>query len=288
MQITGKTKLLGIIGNPVEHSLSPVMQNQAIASLNLDYIYVPFPVQNEKLKTVLDGFRDCGVKGFNVTIPHKQAVIPLLNQISDTAKKIGAVNTVWLTDTGWHGTNTDIDGFIAPLKQLNRNWSQITPLVLGNGGASRAVIVGCEELGCQQINVVGRNWDKLRIFQDSWSNKGLNIQINLNHWDKLPKLLSKSQLLVNTTPIGMYPQINQSPLTETDIKLINQDTIVYDLIYNPSPTLLLQKAETQGATIIDGTEMLVQQGAVALEIWTKKPAPVEVMRQALLSMLVKS
>lgn len=288
MQITGKTKVLGIIGNPIEHSLSPVIQNQAIATLNIDYIYVPFPVKNKNLKTVLEGFRHCGVQGFNVTIPHKQAVIPLLSQISDTAKKIGAVNTVWLTETGWQGTNTDIDGFIAPLRQLNRDWNQITPLVLGNGGASRAVIVGCEELGCQQIDVVGRNWDKLRIFKDSWLNKDLNMQINLHHWHNLPKLLPSSQLIVNTTPVGMYPQINQSPLTDIDIELVNQDTIVYDLIYTPCPTLLLQKAKTQGANIIDGAEMLVQQGAVALEIWTKKPAPIEVMRQALFSILIKS
>jgi shikimate dehydrogenase len=286
MHITGKTKLLGIIGDPIEHSLSPVMQNQAIATLNIDYIYVPFPVKNENLKTVLDGFRHCGVQGFNVTIPHKQAIIPFLNEISDTAKKIGAVNTVCRTETGWRGTNTDIDGFIAPLRQLKQDWRKITPVVLGNGGASRAVIVGCEELGCQQINLVGRNWDKLRTFKDSWSTRSLNIEIHLNHWDDLPKLLSQSQLLVNTTPIGMSPEIHQSPLTDNELKLINPDTIVYDLIYTPCPTLLLEKAKTRGAIIIDGTEMLVQQGAVALEIWTKRPAPITVMRQALLSLLV--
>ena len=233
MQITGKTKLLGIIGDPVEHSLSPIIQNQALATLDLDYIYIAFPVKNEHLQTVLAGFRHGGVKGFNVTIPHKQTVIPLLNKISDTAKQIGAVNTVWLTEAGWEGTNTDIDGFISPLQQLKQDWSQITPLVLGNGGASRAVVIGCERLGCQQINVVGRNKNKLRDFVASWPDKALKIQLNVNHSNDLINLLPQSQLIVNTTPLGMYPQIDKSPLTEAQIKLINQDSIVYDLIYNP-------------------------------------------------------
>lgn len=285
MQITGKTKLLGIIGDPVEHSLSPVIQNQAIKVLNLDYIYVPFPVQKENLNTVLNGFLNCGIQGFNVTIPHKQAIIPLLREISDTARKIGAVNTVWLTETGWQGTNTDIDGFIAPLQQLNFDWTKIIPLVLGNGGASRAVIVGCEKLGCQQINVIGRNLEKLADFQASWQGKGLNILINTHTWDNLVNLIPQSQLIVNTTPIGMYPQIQQSPFTESQIKLINQNAIVYDLIYTPSPTLFLQQAQSQGTTIIDGTEMLLQQGAIAFEIWTHQPAPVKIMREALLSIL---
>jgi shikimate dehydrogenase len=285
MKITGKTQVLGIIGNPIEHSLSPVMQNQAISALNLDYIYIPFPVKNENLSAVLTGFLNCGIKGFNVTIPHKQTIIPLLSKISDIAKKIGAVNTVWLTEEGWQGTNTDIDGFIAPLQKLHQDWHHITPLILGNGGASRAVIVGCEKLGCEQINVIGRNWKKLKDFQNSWQDKALNIQININHWDNLANLLPQSLLIVNTTPLGMYPDINQSPLTQNQIQLINANHIIYDLIYTPSPSLLLQECRAEGAKVIDGTEMLVQQGAIAFKIWTKKSAPIEIMRQSLLSIL---
>ncbi|MGY6529455.1 MAG: shikimate dehydrogenase [Cyanobacterium sp.] len=288
MKITGKTKILGIIGNPIEHSLSPIIQNRAIALLNLDYIYVPFPVLGEDIKTALDGFRAVDIKGFNVTIPHKQAVMPFLSHITDTAKLIGAVNTLWQTLDGWHGTNTDIDGFIAPLKALNRNWADVTPIVLGNGGASRAVIVGCAQLGCKEIKVVGRNFDKLKEFQSSWDYELLQAKITIHPWDELSHILPQSDLIVNTTPLGMSPHTEKSPLDNEQISLLKQGAIVYDLIYTPRPTLLLQQAQKQGATIIDGTEMLVQQGAVGFEIWTGEKAPVDGMRDALLDFLPKN
>ncbi|PHV61992.1 shikimate dehydrogenase [Cyanobacterium aponinum] len=286
MQITGKTKLLGIIGNPIEHSMSPVFQNSAIASLNLDYIYVPFAVEKENLQELFNTFKAVKIRGFNVTIPHKENVLPFLDYITETAKIIGAANTVWLTENNqWHGTNTDIDGFISPLKSLDKNWANITPLVLGNGGASRAVIVGCSELGCREIKVIGRNLDKLKQFKASFANTALKAEISIYTWDELTDLIPHSQLIVNTTPMGMYPHISQSPLTSSQAQLICEDAIAYDLIYNPRPTLFLQQAEKQGAKIIDGSEMLVQQGAVAFEIWTHHPAPVAVMRESLLQIL---
>ncbi|BAQ62660.1 shikimate 5-dehydrogenase I alpha [Geminocystis sp. NIES-3708] len=281
MHIKGTTKLLGIIGNPIEHSKSPLMQNAAIEGLKLDYIYVPFEVEKDDLEAVFNGFKAVNLKGFNVTIPHKENVIPLLTKITDTAKKIGAVNTVWLTDEGWHGTNTDIDGFIAPLKELNRDWCKIIPLVLGAGGASRAVIVGCEQLGCQEIRVIGRNIQKLEAFKNSFADSNLNCQISVYSWDKLTNLIPDSELIVNTTPIGMYPNIDNSPLKKEQNELIKQNAIAYDLIYTPRPTLFLQQAQKRGAIIIDGSEMLVQQGAVGFEIWTGKKAPIEIMRQGL-------
>ena len=281
MPITGKTKLLGIIGDPIEHSMSPVIQNKAIEALGLDYVYIPFQVKKEDLSKVFDGFKAINLAGFNVTIPHKQNVIPLLNTITDTAKVIGAVNTVWLTEDGWQGTNTDIDGFIAPLKKLNRNWSNITPLVLGNGGASRAVIVGCSQLGCQKIKVVGRNLDKLNAFKQTWLDNNLALEISIYHWHDLSDLITESELIVNTTPIGMYPKVDASPFTQAQSQLIQSNSIVYDLIYTPRPTLFLQQAQEQGAIIIDGAQMLVQQGAVGFEIWTGSPAPVDTMLEAL-------
>ena len=285
MQITGKTKLLGIIGNPIEHSMSPVIQNMALKTLDLDYVYIPFQVEKDDLATVFAGFKAINLRGFNVTIPHKQNVIPLLAHITDTAKMIGAVNTVWLEEDGWHGTNTDIDGFIAPLQKNDRDWSTITPLVLGNGGASRAVIVGCNQLGCPEIKVVGRNLDKLKAFQESWQNTGLRSKISIHLWDELnnPNLIAESQLIVNTTPIGMYPNVNDSVLTIEQNQNIQPDTIAYDLIYIPRPTLFLQKAQQQGAITIDGSQMLVEQGAVGFKIWTGESAPTDIMLETLLA-----
>lgn len=279
MNIKGTTKLLGIIGNPIEHSKSPLMQNAAIEALNLDYVYVPFEVKKEDLERVLRGFQAINLRGFNVTIPHKENVLPLLTKITKCATKIGAVNTVWLTEEGWHGTNTDIDGFIAPLKPLNKDWSQIVPLILGAGGASRAVIVGCEVLGCQKIRVIGRNLAKLEAFKASFAQSNLNCSISVDTWDKLTELIPHSELIVNTTPLGMFPNVDISPLTCSQNSLIKEGSIVYDLIYTPRPTLFLQEAQKQGAIIFDGSEMLVQQGAIAFEIWTGEKPDVEIMRQ---------
>ena len=286
--ITGTTKLLGIIGDPVEHSLSPVMQNAAINHLGLDYIYVPFPVRGENLENAIAGFKAINLVGFNVTIPHKQAIITLLTEITSIAKVIGAVNTVWRTTTGWKGTNTDVTGFIAPLKALARDWDQMTPVVLGNGGAARAVVAGLAELGCRKIQLVGRNKDKLAIFQQSWQHRPQITEIVTTHyWENLPELLPTADLIVNTTPIGMYPHIDRSPIEASLMKKLRNDAVAYDLIYTPSPTRFLSLAQQQGATIIDGTEMLVQQGASALEIWLQQPVPVDVMREALLQKLHK-
>lgn len=284
--ITGKTKLLGIIGDPVEHSLSPVMQNAAIKHLGLDYIYVPFLVKGENLQDAIAGFEAINLVGFNATIPHKQAIIPYLSDITPVAKAIGAVNTVWHTETGWKGTNTDVTGFIAPLKAMSRDWSKMNPVVLGNGGAARAVIAGLADLGCREINLVGRNKDKLALFYQSWQNSPQIIQLlKIHYWDDLPGLLPIADLIVNTTPVGMYLNVERSPIEPELMKKIKSNAIAYDLIYTPSPTQFLSLAQEQGAKIIDGVEMLVQQGASALEIWLQKPVPVNVMREALLQQL---
>jgi shikimate dehydrogenase len=279
--ITGKTKLLGIIGDPVGHSLSPVMHNAAIAHLGLDFIYVPFSVKGEKLETAIAGFEAINLVGFNITIPHKQAILPLLSNISAVARMIGAVNTVWRTETGWSGTNTDVEGFLAPLQRQSQDWTQVVPVVLGNGGAARAVVVGCAALGCPEIQIVGRDQLKLEKFKQSWDLAPLSADLKVYTGSELPHLLSQTKLLVNTTPIGMSPNIEESPLDDRLLEKLQPGAIAYDLIYTPNPTQFLKQAEKQGAMIIDGLEMLVQQGAAALQIWLQQPIPVEVMRQSL-------
>ncbi|OBQ43840.1 MAG: shikimate dehydrogenase [Aphanizomenon flos-aquae WA102] len=281
--ITGKTKLLGVIGHPVEHSLSPVMHNAALAKLGLDYVYLPFPISPENLATAIAGFASIGVVGFSITIPHKQTILPLLSTISPIAQVIGAVNTVTRQGDTWVGTNTDVEGFIAPLQTTyHQDWSQKKAVILGNGGAARAVVAGCIQLGLAEIHVVGRNWQKLQAFRQSWQNSPFADQFQIHEWTELPNLLHQANLLVNTTPIGMYPHINDSPLSSQEISYLPQEAIVYDLIYIPKPSKFLHLAETQGAIIIDGLEMLVQQGAAALKIWLQRETvPVTEMRQAL-------
>jgi shikimate dehydrogenase len=284
--ITGKTKLLGVIGYPVEHSLSPVMHNAALAQLGADYVYLPFAIKPQDLQTALQGFAAVGVLGFNATIPHKQAILPLLSEIDPIAQAVGAVNTVVFKDNKWLGTNTDVEGFLAPLKSYDRQWNQQIAVILGNGGAARAVVAGCTKLGCAEIHVVGRDIQKLQEFQKSWDNSPFSLNLQVHSWDSLPKLIPQSNLLVNTTPIGMYPKVTESPLTSEEMAYLPDSAIAYDLIYIPKPTLFLQQAAHRGAIAIDGLEMLVQQGAAALKIWLQKDTvPDDVMRQALLKQL---
>lgn len=299
--ITGETKLLGVIGYPVEHSLSPAMHNAAIARIAspgsnpypaLDYVYLPFPVKPQDLETAVAGFGAIAVAGFNITIPHKQAIIPLLDEVSPVARAVGAVNTVWRTDRGWAGTNTDVEGFLAPLKNSLQNdskqqWQETIAVILGAGGAARAAVVGCAQLGCREIHVVGRNPEKLEAFARSWENRSwdngpLEIRPIASSWEALPELIPQAGAIVNATPVGMYPNVERSPLSPTLTEQIKADTIVYDLIYTPNPTLFLRQAREAGVrTTIDGLEMLVQQGAAALKIWLNRPVPVDVMRQTL-------
>jgi shikimate dehydrogenase len=281
--ITGKTQLLGVIGHPVSHSLSPLMHNAALAKLGLDYVYLPFPVAPENLERAIAGFASIGVVGFSITIPHKQAILPLLSEISPIAQAIGAVNSVTRQGDKWVGTNTDVAGFIAPLQTTyHQDWSQKKAVILGNGGAARAVVAGCIQLGLAEIHVLGRNLQKLQAFTQSWQNSPFADKFQVHEWQELPNLLHQANLLVNTTPMGMYPHVDESPLSSQEMGYLPGDAIVYDLIYIPKPTKFLHLAEKQGAIMIDGLEMLVQQGAAALKIWLQQETvPVNEMRQAL-------
>ncbi|XZN93701.1 MAG: shikimate dehydrogenase [Microcoleus sp.] len=317
--IKGTTKLLGVIGHPIAHSLSPVMHNAAISHLGVDFVYLAFPVKPEDLKAALLGFEAIGLRGFSITIPHKQAILPLLSEVSPIARAIGAVNTVYRTDKGWCGTNTDVEGFLAPLQpppippyqggatevksalesgnmtaesspspdqggaRGESDWSQKVAVILGNGGAARAVVAGCAQLGCAEIHVVGRHQQNLAEFQQSWVDSPIPVKsLQVHTWDNLSRLISQADLLVNTTPVGMYPQGEKSPIPLAAIDQISPGAIAYDLIYNPSPTQFLKDAQLRGAQVIDGLPMLVQQGAAALKIWLEtESVPVKVMRLAL-------
>ncbi len=275
------------MGYPVEHSMSPAMHNAAIAHLKLDYVYLPLSVKPEALTAAVAGLAAINCTGFNVTIPHKQAILPLLSEISPVAQAVGAVNTVWRQGDAWAGTNTDIAGFLAPLQAQNRDWSSAVAVILGYGGAARAVVAACTQLGCPTIHVIGRNWQKLQQFYASWNDADISSKLQVHAWDKIPQLIPQATLLINTTPVGMHPHTEASPLSITEMMLLPPKAIAYDLIYTPRPTQFLQQAEEQGAMTIDGLEMLVQQGAAALNIWLQQSVPIDIMRQALQQQLIE-
>jgi shikimate dehydrogenase len=291
--IKGNTKLLGVMGCPIEHSLSPVMHNAALATRAknlghnfLEYVYLPLKVEPADLEIALNGMATLGYQGFNVTIPYKQAIMPYLKEISPLAQAVGAVNTVSRRNGDWIGTNTDVKGFLSPLEMLDRDWKNLEVCILGSGGAARAAIAGCHQLQCAAIHLVGRDRLKLDALQESLSQTPLPVSLQTHDWSELEALLPQVGLLVNTTPIGMYPKVGESPLGEGAIALLpRHDAIVYDLIYTPRPTKLLALAQHQGLHIIDGLEMLIQQGAVGFELWTGDAPSIDVMRQAALEAL---
>ena len=283
--ILGTTKILGVMGFPVSHSLSPVMHNAAIAAMGLDYVYVPFPIPVEDLSAAIAGLKAIqSVQGFNLTIPHKVEVIPLLDEVLPIAKAVGAVNTVKRVGDRWIGTNTDVAGFLSPLKQLNCDWGNSPAVILGSGGAAKAVVAACLELGCPVIHVVGRDPRKMKKFHGAMTSQLHDYNLRVHPWTSIPHLLEIAGIIINATPIGMASDPN-TPISDAEMNLLPDQAIAYDLIYTPRPTKFLQIAAARGLKAIDGLEMLINQGAIGLEFWLDQPVPIEIMRQALITHL---
>jgi shikimate dehydrogenase len=284
-RILGTTKILGVMGFPVSHSLSPVMHNAAIAAMGLDYVYVPFLIPVEQLPAAIAGLKAVqSVQGFNLTIPHKVEVMPLLDEVLPIAKAVGAVNTVKRVGDRWVGTNTDVAGFLEPLKKLNCDWENMPAVILGSGGAAKAVVAACLELGCSVIHVVGRDPKKMKKFHGAMTSQLHDYNLRVHPWTSIPHLLEVAGIVINATPIGMAGDPN-TPISEAEINLLPDHAIAYDLIYTPRPTKFLQIAAARGLKAIDGLEMLINQGAIGLEFWLEQTVPIEIMRQALLQHL---
>ena len=293
LAIDGHTALVGVLGDPVRHSLSPAMHNAALRELGLNWVYLALPAPAAQLDTVVRGLEAMGCRGLNVTIPHKQAVAALASELSPLAQRLGAVNTlVPRPDGGWLGTNTDVEGFLAPLRQGGRSWRGQRALVLGSGGSARAVVAGLVELGLGSIQLAGRRAaSRDAVLTDC---RGWAPQLQGLAWGEpggLAAELAAADLVVNTTPVGMAsasdPAATQrSPLTAAELEALRPGASVYDLIYTPRPTALLQAAAARGCATHDGLEMLVQQGAAALRLWSGQEAiPVAAMRAAALARL---
>jgi shikimate dehydrogenase len=277
--IGGDTRLLAVLGDPVRHSLSPVMHNAALAALGLDARYLALPVSGDRLAEAVQGLAALGCAGFNVTIPHKERIAPLLTRLEPVARQLGAVNTV-LPDGGggWIGTNTDWEGFLAPL--LQRPLAGRQALMLGSGGSGRAVLRAAAALGLGEVVVRGRDPGRLQALVQAatpWAPPLRPLDWNA----PLDAVLPTTALVVNVTPLGMGSQSEAMPLEPADLARLPAEALVVDLIYTPRPTRLLREAAALGLATLDGLEMLVQQGAAALRLWTgRAEVPVAVMRQA--------
>jgi len=291
--IGASTALVGLLGDPVHHSLSPAMHNAALQVMGLDWVFLALPTPADQLETVVQGLEAIGCRGLNVTIPHKQSVAGLCRELSPLAQRLGAVNVlVPRSDGGWFGTNTDVEGFYRPLQEAEPNWSQRRALVLGGGGSARAVVAGLTELGCARIQIAARRQQVLDAVMAACGRWSPQLEPLLWNSDQaLAAALDHCDVVVNTTPVGMASPDNPaaadaSPLSPEQIRRLQPGSWVYDIIYTPRPTRLLQQAADHGCRTLDGLEMLVQQGAAALRLWTERSdVPVAAMRSAALEHL---
>ena len=273
--MSGKTRLCGVIGDPIEHTMSPAMHNAAFTQMVLDYIYVSFQVKEEELDQAIDGMRALNIRGLNVTIPHKVAIIPFLDELDPLAEKIGAVNTIANNTGVLKGYNTDASGFLQALLEKGIEPEGKKVVILGAGGASRAVSFILAERGAHLV-ILNRRLERAEELAGRLSTT-LNKEVKARELvaDNLAQVLGGADILVNTTSVGMNPDINETPVPSS---LLKPGLVVVDIVYNPIRTRLLREAEAVGAKTIDGVDMFVWQGALAFEIWTGAKAPVELMR----------
>jgi shikimate dehydrogenase len=282
MAVNGKTKVCAIIGDPVEHSLSPAMHNAAFKELGLNLVYVAFAVTKSELENAISGVRSLGLRGLNVTMPHKNAVIKYLDEVDSTAESIGAVNTILNSQGKLTGYNTDGIGAMIALQENGVTVDEKKMVILGAGGAAKAIAHEAAQ-DAEELVVLNRTAEKAEQLAKDLNKK---FETNVKSGTLSPELLKKelkdTDILVNATSVGMSPETNRSPVP-TD--LLRQDMCVMDIIYNPLETKLAKDAKTVGAKVVSGLEMLVYQGAAAFEAWTNCPAPVEVMKKAALTKL---
>ncbi len=277
-------KRIGIIGWPVEHSLSPDMHNAAFAALGLsDWHYEQLPTPKEDLATRIENLIKEGFVGANVTVPHKQAVMPFLNNLTWAARGIGAVNTIVIEEGRTEGYNTDSPGFMLDLAAQGVEVAGKRALVLGAGGSAHAVVLGLANGGAHVMVVARRDnaaWELRNAVRRGVSKQ---LEIEVQPLSALAKVAPTVDLIVNTTPVGMWPNVEESPWP--DQVPIPSGVVIYDLIYRPMQTKFMQQAEAAGARAIGGLGMLVYQGAAAFELWTSQQAPADVMRAAALEAL---
>jgi shikimate dehydrogenase len=267
-----------IIGDPIDHSLSPAIHNAAFTTLGLNCSYIAFRVQEGQLKNSMDSLRAINIGGFNVTMPHKVAVLDYVDSSDRIVEMVGAANTVNNEGGKFYAYNTDVVGFIEPLHQRKINFNGYEVLILGAGGAARAVVVALsQEKGISNINIVNRNIDRSTNLANVINKLGLRANI-ISH-DDIQKIALRSNLIVNTTPLGMKDE--ESLIKSSSI---SKESIVYDIVYRPIETKLLENAKTVGAQIVYGYEMLLEQAIASFKIWFRMDPPIESMKKVLFGM----
>jgi shikimate dehydrogenase len=279
--VSGTTRLYGIFGYPIAHSLSPLMHNLAFRQHGLDCLYVPFLVPPEQLATAVAGAVALGVCGFNVTIPHKEAIMPLLDDVAAEARFVGAVNTVQVVAGRAMGYNTDGAGFMQPLRDLPVPFAHTSVCVLGAGGAARAVTAALLQAGCPSLAVANRTLERGQRLVAALQEHFPQARLAAVPWSQVVPVARQSTLIVNATAVGLHAE-GEALLPEA---CFGAGQVVYDIVYRPLHTPFLQAAQRQGATVVGGLDMLIGQGAEAFRLWTGQPFPVAAARRMLEALL---
>lgn len=279
--INGNTKLLGIIGNPVSHSLSPLMHNTAFKELDINYSYAPLLVDHGSLAEAIKGLWSLGFYGVNITIPFKEEVFDHVIDLSHEARLIGAINTLVRTENGFRGENTDGQGFIMALKE-EKGWEPVNKriAILGAGGSARAVAISLALAGAEEIIIINRSLAKAKDIADTIYEVSGILSTSYS-WETqfLDEVISNCHMVVNTTSLGMSPNIEQIPPIKEE--WLTQEQLIVDLIYNPAETKFLQMAKQKGCEVYNGLGMLIYQGALAFNLWTGKEMPIKKIRETL-------
>lgn len=298
--VDGKTRILGVIGDPIEHTFSPAMHNAGLNALGLNYIYLPFHVTEDRLGECIQGAKAMGIEGLNVTIPHKTNVIKHLDDIDQVASMIGAVNTIQFiydeenessnqnneSNVRAKGFNTDGYGCVRAIQEKTSvKDKKVT--ITGSGGASRAIAFQIANSGIDELSILNRNLMNAESLADdlksNLSSIGIDIGINAYEIDNLKRELDDSDIFIDTTPLGMYPNVNDNPIAESD--MLHEDLLVNDIVYTPMETSLIKEAIKANAEVVYGYKMLLYQGIRSFEIWLNQEAPIDVMEKALLDVL---
>jgi shikimate dehydrogenase len=268
-------KRIYLLGYPLGHSISPAIHNAALRSCGLHgWRYETLALPPDKMSAMLEALRAPDCIGANVTIPHKQTVIPFLDELSESARKIGAVNTIVKRDGKLIGENTDAPGFIQSLREGHIQTRHARAFIFGAGGAAAALAFALANEGAQQLVVINRTTSRAAELADRLNASFPSLELAVNRWE----WLSRANIIVNATAIGMAPQTDASPLPRG--LTIPSGAVVFDLVYNPPETQLMHAAANAGARCIGGLEMLVYQGALSFQMWTEHEAPLRVMQAA--------
>ncbi|WP_274651984.1 shikimate dehydrogenase [Paenibacillus humicola] len=278
--VDSHTTLYCVIGDPVRHSKSPVMLNRAFQETGVNGMYIAFHIMKERLGDFAAGVRAMGIRGVNVTIPHKLDIMPFLDEIDESAEAIGAVNTIVNEDGRLIGFNTDGIGYVRSLKEeAEPELAGKHVLIVGAGGATRGILYALCKESPGRITIVNRTPERAQALAEAF--KG-SADLRAIGWDRLRDACAEADIVINTTPAGMHPNVDEVPF---DPSWLKPGTVASDLIYNPLTTRFLSSAEDRGCRIHGGLGMFIYQGAYAFEYWTGVPAPVAAMRETVLEAL---